>query len=140
MNEIVFLFHITLLKIFLNTLRKENIYYLLLIAHAQKLAFILMMSTNKMYFHILYYIPCGIYSHTERNNWCHALERDQCVPIVTVQIVELINSSNKCKKFMRAAHNNLQRQNTVCSHKKYVILQNLLLMRLTVDTRWAKGS
>ena len=55
--------------------------------------------------------------------------------IVAVQIVELINSSNKCSKFMRAAHSNLQRQNTVYSHKKYVILQHLLLMRLTVDTR-----
>ena len=28
----------------------------------------------------------------------------------------------------------LQRQNTVYSHKKYVILQHLLLMRLIVDT------
>ena len=41
---------------------------------------------------------------------------------------------------MRAAHSNLQRQNTVYSHKKYVILQHLLLMRLIVDTRWAKGA
>ena len=41
---------------------------------------------------------------------------------------------------MRAAHINLQRQNTVYSHKKYVILQHLLLMRLIVDTRWAKGA
>ena len=41
---------------------------------------------------------------------------------------------------MRAAHSNLQRQNTVSSHKKYVILQHLLLMRLIVDTRWAKGA
>ena len=39
---------------------------------------------------------------------------------------------------MRAAHSNLQRQNTVYSHKKYVILQHLLLMRLIIDTRWAK--
>ena len=31
---------------------------------------------------------------------------------------------------MRGAHSNLQRQNTVYSHKKYVILQYLLLMRL----------
>ena len=76
------------------------------------------------------------YSHyTERNNWCHALERDQCLAIVAIQIVELINSSNKCSKFMRAAHSNLQRQNTVYPHKKYVILQHLLLMRLIVDTR-----
>ena len=36
---------------------------------------------------------------------------------------------------MRAAHSNLQRQNTMHSHKKYVILQHLLLMRLIVDTR-----
>ena len=56
---------------------------------------------------------------TERNNWCHALERDQCLAIVAVQIVELTNSSNRCSKFMRAAHSNLQRQNTVYSHKKY---------------------
>ena len=41
---------------------------------------------------------------------------------------------------MRVAHSNLQRQNTVYSHKKYVILQHLLLMRLIVDTRWAKGA
>ena len=41
---------------------------------------------------------------------------------------------------MRAAHSNLQRQNTVYSHKKYEILQHLLLMRLIVDTRWAKGA
>ena len=41
---------------------------------------------------------------------------------------------------MRAAHSNLQRQNTVYSHKKYVILEHLLLMRLIVDTRWAKGA
>ena len=39
---------------------------------------------------------------------------------------------------MRAAHSNLQSQNNVYSHKKYVILQDLLLMRLIVDTRWAK--
>ena len=26
------------------------------------------------------------------------------------------------------------------SHKKYVILQHLLLMRLIVDTRWAEGA
>ena len=45
-----------------------------------------------------------------------------------------------CSKFMRAAQSNLQRQNTVYSHKKYVILKNLLLMRLIVDTRWAKGA
>ena len=31
---------------------------------------------------------------------------------------------------MRAAHGNLQRQNTMYSHKKYTILQHLLLMRL----------
>ena len=80
------------------------------------------------------------YIHMERNNWCHALERDQCLAIVAVQIVELINSSNKCTKFMRAAHSILQRQNTVYSHKKYVILQHLLVMRLIVDTRWAKGA
>ena len=78
-------------------------------------------------------------SYTERNNWCHALERDQCLAIVAVQIVELIKSSNKFSKFMRAAHSNLQRQNTVYSHKKYVTLQHLLLMRLRVDTRWAEG-
>ena len=79
--------------------------------------------------------------YTERNNWCHALEKDQCLAIVAVQIVELMNLSNKCTKFMRAAHNsNLQRQNTVYSHKKYVILQHLLLMRLMVDTRWIKGA
>ena len=53
--------------------------------------------------------------------------------IVSVQIVELRNSSNKWSKFMRAAHSNLQRQNTMYSHKKYVILQHLLLMRLIVD-------
>ena len=41
---------------------------------------------------------------------------------------------------MQAAHSNLQRQNTVYSHIKYVILQHLLLMRLIVDTRWAKGA
>ena len=41
---------------------------------------------------------------------------------------------------MRAAHSNLQRQNTVYSHKKCVVLQHLLLMRLIVDTRWAKGA
>ena len=41
---------------------------------------------------------------------------------------------------MRAAHSNLWRQNTVYSHKKYVILQHLLLMQLIVDTRWAKGT
>ena len=41
---------------------------------------------------------------------------------------------------MRAAHSNLQRQNTVYPHKKYVILQHLLLMRLIGDTRLAKGS
>ena len=41
---------------------------------------------------------------------------------------------------MRAAHSNVQRQNTVYPHKKYVILQHLLLMRLIVDTRWAKGA
>ena len=41
---------------------------------------------------------------------------------------------------MRAAHSNLQRQNTVYSHIKYVILQHFLLMRLIVDTRWAKGA
>ena len=41
---------------------------------------------------------------------------------------------------MRAPHSNLQRQNTVYSHKKYVILQHLLLMRLIVDTRWARGA
>ena len=58
----------------------------------------------------------------ERNNWWRALERDQCLAIVPVQIVELINSSNKCSKFMRDAHSNLQRQNTMYSHKKYVIL------------------
>ena len=76
------------------------------------------------------------YSHyTERNNWCHALERDQCLAIEAIQIVELINSSNKCSKFMRSAHSNLQRQNTVYPHKKYVILQHILLMRLIVDTR-----
>ena len=40
---------------------------------------------------------------------------------------------------MRTADSNLQRQNTVYSHKKYVILQHLLLMRLIVDTRWAEG-
>ena len=66
--------------------------------------------------------------------------RDQCLAIVAVQIFELINSSIKCSKFMRAAHNNLQRQNTIYSHKKYVILQHLLLMRLIVDTRWAEGA
>ena len=31
---------------------------------------------------------------------------------------------------MRATRSNLQRQNIVYSHKKYVILQHLLLMRL----------
>ena len=36
---------------------------------------------------------------------------------------------------MRAAHGDLQRQNTVYSHIKYVILQHLRLMRLIVDTR-----
>ena len=41
---------------------------------------------------------------------------------------------------MRAAHSNLQRQNTVYSHKEYVILQHSLLMRLIVDTRWAEGA
>ena len=41
---------------------------------------------------------------------------------------------------MRTAHSNLQRQNTVYSHKKYVMLQHLLPMRLIVDTRWAKGA
>ena len=41
---------------------------------------------------------------------------------------------------MRAVHSNLQRQNTMYSHKKYVTLQHLLLMRLIVDTRWAKGA
>ena len=41
---------------------------------------------------------------------------------------------------MRAAHCNLQRQNTVYLHEMYVILQHLLLMRLIVDTRWAKGA
>ena len=41
---------------------------------------------------------------------------------------------------MRAARSNLQRQNTVYSHIKYVTLQHLLLMRLIVDTRWAKGA
>ena len=81
-----------------------------------------------------------LHGYTERNNWCHALERDQCLAIMAVQIVELINASNKCSKFMRAAHSNLQRQNTVYSRKKYVILQYLLLMRLIVDTRWAKGA
>ena len=70
--------------------------------------------------------------YTERSNWCHALERDQSLAIVAVQIVELINSSNKCSKFKRAAHSNLQRLNTGYSHKKYVILQHLLLMRLTI--------
>ena len=59
-----------------------------------------------------------MYIYTERNNWCNALERDQCLAIVAVQIVELINSSNKCSKFMRAAHSNLLRQNTVYSHTK----------------------
>ena len=39
-----------------------------------------------------------------------------------------------------AAHSNLQRQNIMYSHKKYVILQHLLLMRLIVDTRWAEGA
>ena len=56
-------------------------------------------------------------AYTERNNWCHALERDHCLAIVAVQIVELKKSSNNCSKFMRAAHSNLQRQNTVYSHK-----------------------
>ena len=84
--------------------------------------------------------PNCVHWHTERNNWCHALERDQCLAIVAVQIVELIKSSNKCSKFMRATHCNLQRQNTVYSHEEYVILQHLLLMRLIVDTRWAKGA
>ena len=78
--------------------------------------------------------------YTERNNWWRALERDQCLAIVAVRIVELINSSNKCSKFMRAAHSNLQRQITMYSHKKYVILQHLPLMRLIVDTRWAEGA
>ena len=41
---------------------------------------------------------------------------------------------------MRAAHSNLQRQNTVYLHKKYVILQHLLIMRLIVDTKWARGA
>ena len=40
---------------------------------------------------------------------------------------------------MRAAHSNLQRQNTMHFHKKYVIL-HLLLMRFIVDTRWAEGA
>ena len=39
---------------------------------------------------------------------------------------------------MRAAHSNLQRQNTMYSHETYLILQHLLLMRLIVDTRWAE--
>ena len=77
------------------------------------------------------------FNYTEGNNWFHALERDQCLAVVAFQIVELINSSSKCSKFMRAAHSNVQRQNTVYSHKEYVILQHLLLMRLVVDTRWA---
>ena len=41
---------------------------------------------------------------------------------------------------MRAARSNLQRQNTMYSHKKCAILQHLLLMRLTVDTTWAEGA
>ena len=41
---------------------------------------------------------------------------------------------------MRAMHSNLKRQYTMYSHKKYVILQHLLLMRLIVDTRWAEGA
>ena len=76
-----------------------------------------------------------IHAYTERNNWYYALERDQFLAIVAVHIVELRNSSNKCSKFMRAAHSNLQRQNTMYSHKKYVTLQHLLLMQLVVDTR-----
>ena len=41
---------------------------------------------------------------------------------------------------MRAAHSNLQRQNTVYSYKKYVTLQHLLLMQLIVDTTWAEDA
>ena len=41
------------------------------------------------------------------------LKETSFLAIVAVQIVELINSSNKCSKFMRAAHSNLQRQNNV---------------------------
>ena len=41
---------------------------------------------------------------------------------------------------MLAAHSNLQRQNTIYSHKNYVILQHLLLTRLIVDTRWTEGA
>ena len=52
---------------------------------------------------------------------------------MAVQIVKLIDSSNEWSKFMRAAHSNLQTQNTMYSHKKYVILQHLLLMRLILD-------
>ena len=48
--------------------------------------------------------------------------------------------SNFYSKLMRAVHSNLQRQNTMYSHKKYVILQHLLLMRLIVDTRQAKSA
>ena len=55
---------------------------------------------------------CTLY-YTERNSWCHALERDQCLAVVAVQIVELRNSSNNCSKFTRAAYSNLWRQNTV---------------------------
>ena len=79
-----------------------------------------------------------MFSYTEINDWWRALERDQCLAIVAVQIV--INSGNKWSKFMRAAGSNLQRQNTMYLHKKYVILQHLLLMRLIVDIRWAEGA
>ena len=58
-----------------------------------------------------------MHPHTERNNWCHALERDQCLAIVAVQIVEVINSSNNCSKFMRAAHSNLQTKYCVFTYK-----------------------
>ena len=41
---------------------------------------------------------------------------------------------------MRAAHSNLQRQNTMYSHKKYVILQHLLLMQIIAGTTWGEGA
>ena len=80
----------------------------------------------KVFAVIIFRYAMELMDYTGRNNWWRTLQRDQCLAIVAVQ--------------MRAAHNNLQRQNTMYSHKKYVILEHLLLMRLIVDTRWAEGA
>ena len=59
----------------------------------------------------------------EGNNWWHVLKRDQCLAIVAVQIVELINSSNESLKFMQAAHSNLQGKNTIYSTTSLQLLR-----------------